>query len=68
MKYYFISYHIQTLTGSGFGNAFIRTRSFITRKVEDVLIEEHKGSSVVIINYQKITKKEYDEQIYSKKV
>lgn len=63
-KYYYISYLLKKGDKSDVGGTVMRTEGiFRMTKVKEELMKIFEADGVVIINFIKITKKEYDNSI-----
>ena len=62
MKYYFMSFMYEKEEHTGFGNFFTSLTYLNIRSVEKELCNSYNYSAVYIINFQEISKEDYDRQ------
>jgi len=61
MKYYFVSYQYSQESSFGFGRCFYRTKGcFVIKEIEKWLTEQDNKSKNVVLNIQRISKKEFE--------
>lgn len=63
MKSYFVSYHAQTDTQSGFGNIHINVdKYFNVREIETLIRNKTAAKNIVIISFQEVSEEQLPDE------